>query len=122
LNAGSNAVALAAGLTTDQRGFGRVGAADLGAFEFGAVPRPGPARPIVATLVNKKVKKARRLFLQISFADTGALKAEVRSPFQRPAFRAIAVSVFDGDGDGVADTVRLTARRGKKTMTRLISV
>ena len=46
-------------------------------------------------------------------ADTGALKAEVRSPFQKPAFRAIAVSVFDSDGDGVADTVRLTGKKGK---------
>jgi hypothetical protein len=122
INAGSTAVALAAGLTTDQRGFGRVGAADLGAFEFGTVPLPGPARQIVAALVSKKVGKTRRLFVRVSFADTGEMKAEVLSPLQRPAFRAIAVSVFDSDGDGVADTIRLTARRGRKTVTLVFTV
>jgi hypothetical protein len=109
-------------LTTDQRGFGRVGAVDLGAFEFDAAPLPGPVRPIVAFLVNKKVRKTRRLFVRVFFADTGALKSEFLSPFQRPAFRAIAVSVLDSDGDGVADTVRFTARRGRKTLTRLLTV
>ena len=77
---------------------------------------------ITATLVTKKVKKTRRLFVRISFADTGAVQSEFRSPFQKGAFRAIAVSVFDSDGDGVADTVRLTARKGKKTLTRLLTV
>ena len=125
IDAGSNAAALAAGLTTDQRGFrprAAGGTVDIGAFEFGARPPVAPDRAIAAVLVNKKVRKRRRLFVRISFADTGALKAEVLSPFQKPAFRNIAVVVFDSNGDGVADSVRLTARRGKKTVTRLITV
>jgi fibronectin-binding autotransporter adhesin len=91
-----------------------------------APPAPPPpvvqARAIVAALVTKKVGRTRRLFVRVSFADTEALKAEVRSPFQTPAFRGIVVSVFDSDGDGVADTVRLTARKGKKTLTRLVAL
>jgi hypothetical protein len=50
------------------------------------------------------------------------VKAEVRSPFQQPAFRAIVAAAFDSDGDGVADIVRLRARRGKKTVTRLLAL
>jgi hypothetical protein len=80
------------------------------------------ARGIVAALVSKKVKKVRRLFVRVTFADTGALKAEVRSPFQGPAFRRILAAAFDSNGDGVADTVRLTARRGKKTLTRFLAL
>jgi hypothetical protein len=81
-----------------------------------------PSRPIIAILVTRKVGTTPRQFVRVFFADTGAPKAEVRSPFQRPAFRAIAVAAFDGDGDGVADSVRLTARRGKKTLTRLLAL
>jgi hypothetical protein len=81
-----------------------------------------PPRPIVAALVNKRVGVTHRLFVRVSFADTGAVKAEVRSPFQKPAFRAIAVAAIDGDGDGLADSVRLTARKGKKTLTRLLAL
>jgi hypothetical protein len=79
-------------------------------------------RPITAALVTRKVGAAHRLFVRVSFADTGAVKAEVRSPFQRPAFRAIAAAAIDGDGDGVADSVRLTARKGKKTFTRFLAL
>jgi hypothetical protein len=47
------------------------------------------------------------------------MKAEMPSTFQRPTFRAIAVSVLDRNGDGVADTVRLSAKKGRKTLTWL---
>jgi hypothetical protein len=104
---------------SDQCGVGRSGAPDIGAFEY-TPPPVAPARAIVAALVTKKVGKRRRLFVRISFADTGALKADVLSPFQKPAFRAIAVRVFDDNGDGLADTVRLTAKQGKKTLTRIL--
>src|SRR5262249_18115833 len=84
-------------------------------------PPPPSARGIVAALVTNKAGKTRRLLIRVSFADTGELKAEVRSPFQKPAFRSIAVTAFDSDGDGAADTVRVTARKGKKTLTRFLS-
>ena len=45
-----------------------------------------------------KLKKTR--FVRVVFADTGALKAEVQSPFQNPAFKAIRVMVVDTDGEG----------------------
>jgi len=141
IDAGNNAVASAAGLTTDQRGFGPRavnGIADLGAFEVGAVP-PGavppavvPARAIVADLVNEAVLTKRKgphrlffqLFVRVSFADTGALKSEFLSPFQRPPFRSIGLTVFNSDGDGVADSVRLIARRvrGKKALILVFAV
>src|SRR5262249_16305483 len=44
------------------------------------VPPVSPARAVVAALVRRKVGKRRLLFVRVSFADTGALKAEVRSP------------------------------------------
>jgi hypothetical protein len=124
LLAGSPAIdrGLAPGLAppADQRGVGRSGPPDIGAFEF-LPPSPVPrARAVVAALVSRKVGKRRLLFVRVSFADSGALKAEVRSPFQKPAFRAVAVAAFDSDGDGVTDSVRLTARRGKKTLTRVL--
>jgi hypothetical protein len=81
-----------------------------------------PPRPIVAALVTRKVGATHRLFVRVSFADTGALKVLVRSPFQKPDFRAIAVAAIDGDGDGMADRVRLTARKGKKTVSRLLAL
>jgi hypothetical protein len=141
IDAGNNAAASAAGLTTDQRGFGpRVvnGVPDLGAFETGAVP-PGvvpppvvPARAIVASLVNEVVfsqkkgahgRRLARLFVRVSFADTGALKSEFLSPFQRPVYRPVSVTVFDGDGDGVADSVLLVfLHHGRKKALLRIAV
>jgi hypothetical protein len=124
ISAGSNAP----GLTTDQRGFGRKSPPDLGAFEFNGVPPavvPPPVVPdraIAADLVNEvlvhfsKARKHRlfvQLFVRVSFADTGAPKVEFMSPFQRPPYRSISVSVFNSDGDSVADAVRLTAWKGR---------
>jgi hypothetical protein len=123
------------GLATDQRGQPRLreSQVDIGAFEF-QVPLPPPPvvpdRPIIAALVNDVVATRRKgrthlfsqLFVRVSFADTGALKSEFLSPFQRPPYRFIDVSVFNADGDGVADTVRLTARRGRRTTTLVFTV
>jgi hypothetical protein len=47
----------------------------------------------------------------VRYADTGAIKAQFTSPFQRPAFRQVAALAVDADGDGAADAVRVTARR-----------
>jgi parallel beta-helix repeat protein len=76
-----------------------------------------PLRDIVAKLIVVKVRKKKRLAVQVSFADTGAPKGQFFSPFQKPAFRNIKVSVRDSNGDGVPDQVVLTARKGKKTVT-----
>jgi Calx-beta domain len=82
-------------------------------------PPPPVARGIAARLVPVRVRKKTKLMVQVSFADTGALKSQFASPFQRPAFKNIGVSVRDGDADGVADQVVVTARKGKRTVTRI---
>jgi hypothetical protein len=75
-------------------------------------------RGITAQLVTVKVgKKKRRLVIDVFFADTGAKKGEFPSPFQKPGFKNIQVSVRDSSGGGVPDQVVVTAHKGKKTVT-----
>jgi hypothetical protein len=84
-------------------------------------PTPELPRGITARLVPVKIGRKKRLDVVVSFADTGAKKSQFASPFQQPAFRNIQVSVRDSDGDGVADQVVVTARKGTKTVTRTFS-
>jgi hypothetical protein len=70
-----------------------------------------PVDGITAQLVSVKVGKKRRLMVAVLFADTGALKEEVPCPFQRPAFKNIRVGVVE------PDTVVVSARKGKRTVT-----
>jgi hypothetical protein len=64
-----------------------------------------------------KVGKRKKLAIIVTYADTGAQVGQITSPFQKPAFRAIQVSVRDSNGDGMPDEVVLTARKGKRTVT-----
>jgi hypothetical protein len=90
----------------------------------GAGPPPAGGGPhgITAQLVPVRVgkKRATRLMVKVFDAVTGEETESFLSPFQKPAFKAIQVSVRDSNGDGVPDEVVLTARKGKKTMTRII--
>lgn len=61
-------------------------------------------------MVTVKVRKKKRLEVEVFFADTGAKKSAFISPFQKPAFKDIQVRVQGSD-------VVLTARKGKKTVT-----
>jgi hypothetical protein len=54
----------------------------------------------------------------VGFADTGATKNRFRSPLQPATYRNIRVSARKSDGDGVPDEVVLTARKGRRTLTR----
>jgi hypothetical protein len=82
------------------------------------VQTPPAPRGITARLVTVKVRKRKtRLVVDVFFADTGAKKSEIPSPFQASAFKGIRVSVRDSNGDGAADQVVLTARKGKKPVT-----
>jgi predicted outer membrane repeat protein len=121
LGAGSTAYVTAG--ETDQRGLPRVvnGAVDVGAVEVQAPPSVTPSRGISARLVARKVRKKRRLLVEVFSADTGALRSEFVSPFQRPRYRAIEVSVRDSNSDGVPDQVVLTARKGKRTVTAFLA-
>jgi hypothetical protein len=53
---------------------------------------------------------------------TGAKKANIPVPFTSPAYKNIRVTVRDSNGDGVPDQVVVTAMKGKKTVTAVISV
>jgi len=77
---------------------------------------------ITASLLNKKVGGRQNLFVQVRDAGTGQVKAEFASPFKSPACKRITASVRDSNGDGVMDTVVLTARRGKRALSRTFAV
>jgi hypothetical protein len=86
---------------------------------LGNPPPPVPtARGIVATL--QRVGKQKVLQVVVRFADTGAVKAVFRSPFQNPPFQKIRVTTQSAKGDGIADTVVLSALRNGKQKSRLI--
>jgi hypothetical protein len=89
-------------------------------------PLPPAPRSLKAALeVVKKTGKAKRQKIVVRYADTGEIKAQFNAPFQGPAFRKVVVVALDTDGDGVPDTVQVTARRfgmGKKRFTRLFAL
>jgi hypothetical protein len=83
---------------------------------------PQAPRGITAQLVPVRVRKKKwRLMVNVFFADTGAKKREFPSPFQKPGFQNIQVRVRDSTGDGVADQVVVTGRKGKRTVTASFS-
>jgi hypothetical protein len=135
IDAGSNAAS--AGLTTDQRGFGprsANGLADLGAFEFGATAPPAPPAPrmlasrqLTASLetVRQRRTRKKRLKIVVRYADTGAVKTELNSPFQKGAYTQIAVLTIDSNGDGAPDAVQISAIKvglRKRAVQRVFSV
>jgi Tol biopolymer transport system component len=92
-------------------------------FEILVSPPPsggggvGGPRPITARLVPVRAgRKKRRLMVEVFYADTGALKEEFLSPFQKGPFKDIHVTVRDGS-DGIADEVVISARKGRKKVT-----
>jgi hypothetical protein len=90
--------------------------------DFSLVVSPAPptvpvVEGITAQLVVVKVGKKKRLVVEVLFAETGALKDEFPSPFQKPAFKNVQVSVRDSNGDGVPDQVVLTAKKGKRAVS-----
>jgi hypothetical protein len=117
--------------------FDDTGATDAGAayvFDLrpnpppGPEPEPGPqpmpaapapaVRPIAALL--RRVKKGHRRVWQVEVyvAGTGQRLARFRCPYQEPTYRRIRLQTADANHDGLADTVVLTARRGRRTVSR----
>jgi hypothetical protein len=125
LNAGSNAAASAAALTTDQRGFGpraAGGTVDIGAFEVGAMPpvQGGTSSaPVLQRITVQAVKKHRRRQLRVFDAATGALKFVV-FPFGKFFQGSFQVATRDVNGDGVED-VLVSIHRGHKVLSRVFS-
>jgi len=87
-------------------------------------PPPAPApRSLVASLVSVKQGRKRRLRVVVRYADTGEIKAEFSSPFNKPAYRGIAALALDTNGDGTPDAVQVTAVKAgprKKTVRSVI--
>jgi hypothetical protein len=50
----------------------------------------------------------------------GLPQREVRSPFQQPVFQGIRVALHDSNGDGRYDSLRFTARKGTKKVSRIL--
>jgi hypothetical protein len=121
-----NGIATFSGLTLGPPGSGYVVEATSGSLTAAntnpiTVPPPPPPvilpRGIAAQLVLARVGKKKKLAILVTYADTGETKTQFLSPFQKPAFRAIQVTVADSNGDGVTDQVVLTAKKGKRTAT-----
>jgi hypothetical protein len=74
-------------------------------------PSVPPVSGITAQLVVVKVGKKRKLAIDVFDAGTGARIEEIPSPFQKPRFKAIQVSVS-------GNQVVVTARKGKRTVTQ----
>jgi hypothetical protein len=115
--------------------FDDTGATDAGAayvFDLrpnpppGPEPEPGPqpvpaapaVRPIAALL--RRVRKGHRRVWQVEVyvAGTGQPLARFRCPYQEPTYRRIRLQTADANHDGLADTVVLKARRGRRTVSR----
>jgi Tol biopolymer transport system component len=90
-----------------------IGLGDSSALFVVSVGAPGSGGGVSARLVRAKVRKKVRLMVQV-YSLTGVLLRTFASPFQKPAYKAITVSVLDTTGDGVPDEVVVTARKGKR--------
>ena len=125
INAGSNAAASAAGLTTDQRGFvtrAVDGVADLGAFESGAkAPTGGTGGTSgVMGILASIVKVKRRRVVRVTDPTTGAVKFTV-SPFGKGYRGKLVLTTADVNGDSVADLVARRPRGRKRFLTEVFS-
>jgi hypothetical protein len=104
------------GLTTDQRGYGPRdvnGVADIGAFEFGALPPPPTLPPggvLVHPITVHPVKLRGRTWLEVFDASTGAFKGSVL-PFRRPHVRVQWLTA-DVNGDGYVDVIAFAVING----------
>jgi hypothetical protein len=85
---------------------------------------PPVIHPLSAHLVPVRVgkKKATRLMVDVFYADTGALKEQILSPFQKPAYANIQMMLRDSNGDGVPDVLVFTAKKGRKKVSRMVTI
>lgn len=82
------------------------------------VVAPSPPQPTSVQQVVRRRGKTQRSMVLVSFA--GGPMREIMTPFQGPTFRAVQAILFDLDGDGRSDSVRFTARKGTKLVSRFV--
>jgi uncharacterized delta-60 repeat protein len=85
------------------------------------LPPAAPPQATRAVFVALGRGKKRKLAVQVAF-DGGLPPRVVLSPFQEPKYRSVTATLHDRDGNGVADSVLFTARRGKKKFSRIVSL
>src|SRR5262249_7104994 len=79
-------------------------------------PTPTPVLPTPSLIAKKTSKKGKaKLFIHVTFSD-GRSPEDVLSPFQKPRFKGIAVTV------NAAGNVVVSAKKGKRTVTQILSV
>lgn len=84
------------------------------------VPPPPPIA-LVVVLRSVRISRRMKLMVQVVAVESGQVWLMVASPYQKPAFQDIRAKIDDGNGDGVPDTIWLTARRGKRRMLSSLS-
>jgi hypothetical protein len=83
----------------------------------GSVTSSTPALVHFTTvLVTRKVGKTKLHYIQVT-SSAGGTPELIQSPFQPSKYKAITVVPADTDGDGSDDSVIVSARKGKRTVT-----
>jgi hypothetical protein len=85
-------------------------------------PMPTPTTPgrtatpihLAAVLFTKNVGKKKATFIRVT-SSAGGTPKEIRSPFQRPAYKVITVRAIDTNGDGSDDSIVVTGKKRRKT-------
>ncbi len=80
------------------------------------MPALPPPRPVMGTLIHRRSHGTTRLYVRLSYADTGAVILEVPSPFQGPSYHGVQLLPQEPNGDGVTDFFTLMAQKGKRTV------
>jgi hypothetical protein len=73
------------------------------------------------TRFTRRVGTRLRIGVRVLYSNGGVAR-EITSPYQQPAYAAVAVTLRDLDGDGVFDAVVFTARntQSRKKVSRTI--
>jgi hypothetical protein len=82
---------------------------------------PAPPHPVSVTLLRKRIHKRKQLVAVVQFSG-GVPARDVVAPFQKPAFQAIQAALEDLDGDGIFDALLFTARKGKRQVSRSVTL
>jgi uncharacterized repeat protein (TIGR01451 family) len=84
-----------------------------------------PPRPIAAFVFTFPVGKQKLTAVEVDYADTGAIKSVFVSPFQKPKYQNIRVSVLNGTSDQpqiVVTAVKIVLRGGKRRKVTVTQV